>query len=59
MDWPGLLYLTYLIERIKKTLSLDDFLYQLIQYLDNHPNSTKRGFGPLILEEDLNLMDGP
>ena len=36
-----------------------DFLLEHIQDLKNHPNGTNRGFGSLILEEDLDMMDGP
>ena len=39
--------------------SMVDFLFQHIQDLNNQPNVTNRGFGSLILEEYLNLMDGP
>ena len=36
-----------------------DFLLQHIQDLYNHPNGTKRGFTPLISEENFELIDGP
>ena len=40
-------------------ISLVNHLLQHILDLNNHPNLTRRGFTPLILEEDLDLMDGP
>ena len=36
-----------------------DLLFPHIQDLDNYKDSTKRGGASLILEEDLDIMDGP
>ena len=36
-----------------------DFLLHYIQDLDIHTNGTKRVFGPIILEYDLDLIDVP
>ena len=38
-------------------LSVVNSLLEKIPDLDIHPNGTNRGFGPLIMEEDINQMD--
>ena len=44
----------------KKThLYLVDIILEQIPDLDIYPNGTRRWFDPLILEEDLGLVDGP
>ena len=40
-------------------LSMNYYLLQHIQDLNNQPNGTKRGCDPLILEEELNIFYVP